>query len=269
MMDFVHIMFWPFLACLVLTGIHAYLGFHVIQRQVIFVDLALAQIAVLGSAVGMLTGFHFDSMANYWFSLLFALIGAGIFALTRFRHEKIPHEAIIGIVYVVAASLMVILLGYSGEGSEHIRQSLIGDVLLVSPSEVIKIAVVYAIVGIIHYVLREKFYLISQDHEQAFKQGVRVRLWDFVFYATFGFVVTSSVKIAGVLLVFSFLVIPSVCAMLMHSDSTRRLLFGWGIGFIGSVLGIVFSYLLDWPTGATIVCTFGLLLVMVGINRFR
>lgn len=265
--EFISIMFMPFLACLVLTGIHAYLGLHVIERQVIFVDLALAQIAVLGASFAILFGFEMDSIQGYFIALTFTLVGAAVFSLTRFKRQKIPHEAIIGIVYVVSAALMLIVLSFSGEGTEHIRQSLVGNILLVSPKEVLKIFMIYSIVGFIHYIFRKQFYLISESPSQAFENGMNVRGWDFLFYATFGLVVTSSVKIAGVLLVFSFLVIPAVCAMLLADNLKTRLILGWVIGTLGSIIGMAVSYFFDLPTGASVVCVFGLILGMVGIMK--
>lgn len=268
MMEFFQIMFLPFLACLILTGIHAYLGLHVIERQVIFVDLALAQIAVLGASIALIAGYGADTLQGYLFSLLFAVIGAAIFAMTRYKKQKVPQEAIIGIVYVVCAALMVIVLGYSGEGTEHIRQSLVGNILLVGPGELIKMLVIYSVVGMIHYIHRTKFFLISHDPQQAFREGINVRAWDFLFYVTFGFVVTSSVQIAGVLLVFSFLVIPAVAAMILTDDLKKRLYLGWIIGTAGSLLGMIVSYFLDLPSGASVVCTFGVLLLLLTIGKW-
>jgi zinc/manganese transport system permease protein len=259
----------PFLACLVLRGIHAYLGFHVIERQVIFVDLALAQIAVLGSSFALLLGYEMDSCQGYWLSLTYTTLGAAIFALTRFKKQKVPHEAIIGIIYVVSAALLLIVLSFSGEGTEHIRQSLVGNVLLVSPRQLLKIFVIYSLVGIVHFLFRKQFYLISKDPNQAFQNGLKVRGWDFIFYVTFGLVVTSSVEIAGVLLVFSFLVIPAVCAMILSDNLKTRLVLGWGIGTLGSIIGMAASYFFDLPTGASVVCVFGGMLLLLSFLRIR
>ncbi len=257
-----HIMAWPFLACLVLTGIHAYLGLHVIERQVIFVDLALAQIAVLGSAAAMLAGWSFGGAESYRLSLGFTLIGSAIFSFTRFKEQKIPQEAVIGIIYAVAASLLVMILSRAGEGDEHIREALVGNVLLVRPTEVLKIFLIYTGVGIFHFVFREKFLLISKNPVEAYARGWNVRLWDFFFYLSFGLVVTSSVRIAGVLLVFSLLVIPAVAAVLFAKTIRARLIFGWIIGIMGSVLGMILSYYGDFPTGASVVCALAGLLVL-------
>ncbi len=267
MIDFFQIMLMPLLACFVLTGIHAYLGLHVIQRQVIFVDLALAQIAVLGASIALVLGFGLDSLPGYLIALGFTLVGAGLFAMTRFKHQTVPQEAIIGIVYIVSSALMMIVLSFSGEGMEHIRQSLVGNVLLVSGAEVFQMFVIYVIVGALHYIFRKPFSLISASPKLAFRQGLNVRGWDFLFYATFGLVVTSSVKIAGVYLVFSFLVIPAVCAMILTDDLKSRLILGWIIGMIGSVLGMIVSYGLDLPTGPSVVCVFGVLLAGIALTR--
>lgn len=269
MNEFLQIMIWPFLACLVLTGIHAYLGLHVIERQVIFVDLALAQIAVLGASIALVFGHGLDSAASYWLSLSFTVIGAGLFSLTRFRRQRIPHEAIIGIVYVVCAALLLLVLNFSGEGTEQIRQSLVGNILLITPHELWKIFLIYSAVGFLHYAFRRPFLLISSDPAGAFRQGLNVRWWDFLFYATLGIVVTSSVKIAGVLLVFSFLVIPAVAAMLYAQSHRGRLIFGWMFGTVGSMAGIAVSYFFDWPTAASVVCVFAfLLLAAAGMRHF-
>lgn len=265
--EFAHIMLLPFGACLILAGIHAYLGLHVIEREVIFVDLALAQIAALGAGLGIMFGYDFHAPASYWLSLGFTVIGAAIFAATRFRKQRVPQEAIIGIVYVVAAALLVIVLSFSGEGDQHIRQVFIGNILLVSPQEIVKILIIYTLIGVFHFIFRRQFYLISQNPQKAFESGLRVRFWDFLFYVSFGIVVTSSVPVAGVLLVFSFLIVPAVCAMIFTDAMRKRLLLGWTFGFLGSVGGIIVSYVLDLPTGAAIVCIFGAMLLICVILK--
>lgn len=263
MVGFLHIMTLPFLACIVLTGMHAYLGLHVLERQVIFVDLSLAQIAALGASIALLFGYSMESMNSYWLSLGFTIIGAGIFAVTRFRKQRIPQEAIIGIVYIVSAALLIMILSRSGEGDEHIKQALVGNLLLVSLPETIKVFLIYSIIGLLHYILRKPILLISQKPEEAFKKGINVRFWDFLFYVSFGFVVSSSVRIVGVLLVFAFLVVPSTCAMLFATSVKERLMIGWGIGLLASILGMAVSYFWDFPTAASVVCVFGLLLVLL------
>lgn len=267
MNDFFLLMWKPFLACLVLTGIHTYLGVHVIERKVIFVDLALAQIAALGAVIAFLFGFDLHGGTTYWFSLAATFIGAVIFSITRMRKERIPQEAIIGIVYAVSAASAILILSQTAEGDEEIRHMLVGNILLVDFHQIVKMAVLYGIVGFFHWFFRKTFILISTRPEEAIKKGISIKWWDIIFYLTFGFVVTSSVQIAGVLLVFTFLIVPAVGAILFSDNLSKRLLLGWTIGTVVSVIGIALSYFFDLPTGATVVCTFGTLLFVLSLVR--
>ena len=267
MSEISQILLWPALACLVLTGIHAYLGLHVVERGVIFVDLSLAQVAALGTTIAFLCGADLHGPTSYWVSLGFTLLGAAIFALTRSQKSKVPQEAIIGIVYAVCAAAAVLVMDRLPEGAEHIKYILVGNLLAVTPHEVIKMAVLYSLIGLLHWFWRKPFLEISTHHDEAFSTGHNVQLWDFLFYGTFGFVVTSSVAIAGVLLVFSFLIVPSVTAMLFSDDIGTRLAIGWVMGTVVSLIGMYGSYKLDAPTGATVVCTFGLALLVLASLR--
>jgi zinc/manganese transport system permease protein len=253
----------PFVASLILTGIHAYLGVHVVERGVIFVDLALAQIAALGATVAIVVGMDPHGRGSYWISLGFTFLGAAIFAFARTRRGHIPQEAFIGIAYSVASAMAILLMSKATGETEHLKDMLVGNILAVSWPEVRKTAILYALVGIFHYVFRKKFLLISMNHEKAENLGISVRFWDFLFYASFGFVVTSSVAIAGVLLVFCYLIVPSVGAMLFADRIGPRLAIGWTMGTLVSALGCYLSVQLDTPTGATIVVTFGGVLVVM------
>jgi len=253
----------PFVASLILTGIHAYLGVHVVERGVIFVDLALAQIAALGATVAIVVGMDPHGRSSYWISLGFTFLGAAIFALARTRRGHIPQEAFIGIAYSVASAMAILLMSKATGETEHLKDMLVGNILAVSWPEVRKTAILYALVGIFHYVFRKKFLLISMNHEKTEGFGFSVRFWDFLFYASFGFVVTSSVAIAGVLLVFCYLIVPSVGAMLFADRIGPRLAIGWTMGTLVSALGCYLSVQLDTPTGATIVVTFGGVLVIM------
>jgi zinc/manganese transport system permease protein len=258
-----------FVASLILTGIHAYLGVHVVERGVIFVDLSLAQIAALGLTVAYLAGYDVHTSAPaYLFSLGFTFIGAAIFAFTRaHRKTRIPQEAIIGIVYAVSAAVAILVMSKATQETEHLKEMLVGNILSVSWNDVGKTAVLYALVGAFHFVFRKRFLLISMDQAEAERQGLDVRFWDLLFYMSFGFVVTSSVAIAGVLLVFCFLIVPSVAAMLFTERLGLRLAIGWGMGALVSAAGVALSFLLDLPTGATIVATFGAVLLLVAAYR--
>jgi zinc/manganese transport system permease protein len=260
----------PFVASLILTGIHAYLGVHVVERGVIFVDLSLAQIAALGATIALLLPISNGDPhggAVYWISLAFTFIGAAIFSTIRARKARIPQEAIIGICYAVASAAAILAMSKATSESEHLKDMLVGNILAVSWPEVLKTAVLYGAIGAFHYVFRRKFLAISMDHRRVETEGVSVRFWDFLFYASFGFVVTSSVSIAGVLLVFCYLIVPSVAAMLYAERIGRRLAIGWTMGTVVSALGVYLSLRLDLPTGATIVCTFGLVLVLMAAAR--
>jgi len=262
-MEMLQFLILPFLASLILTGIHAYLGVHVVERGVIFVDLALAQIAALGSTIAILVGMDPHGGGAYWLSLSFTFVGAAIFAFARTRRGHIPQEAFIGIAYAVASAAAILAMSKATGETEHLKDMLVGNILAVSKHDVIKTAMLYGVIGLFHYIFRRRFLLISTNPEQAEEQGLSVRFWDFLFYASFGFVVTSSVAIAGVLLVFCYLIVPSVGAMLFADKVGRRLAIGWTMGTIVSACGVYFSVFFDTPTGATIVCTFGAVLVLM------
>ncbi len=259
------VLFLPFLACLILTGIHVYLGIHVISRKVIFVDIALAQIAALGATVAFLLGYDPRSDGAYYISLGFAILAAVIFALTRARHERVPQEAIIGLTYATAAAAAILLADISPHGAEHLHDLLAGSIVWVTPRQIIKTAVLYALLGVFHFLFRKKFLLISMEPEAAFARGIRVRLWDFLFYLSFGVVITSSVQIAGVLLVFCYLVAPAVFAVMFFDGLKARLITGWTMATIVSAVGLFFSY--DRPSGPTIMVGFAIALALGGTIR--
>ncbi len=264
-MEILPFLLMPFLASLILTGIHAYLGVHVVERGVIFVDLALAQIAALGAVVAILLNLDPHGGGTYWISLAFTFLGAAVFALVRGRRVRIPQEAIIGISYAVASGAAVLAMSKATGETEHLKDMLVGNILAVSGPEVARTAALYAVIGAFHFIFRKKFLMISTDPKGAEAAGVSIRFWDFLFYASFGFVVTSSVAIAGVLLVFCYLIVPSVGAMLFADRIGPRLAIGWTMGTLVSALGVWLSVMLDLPTGATIVCTFGGVLVLMFI----
>ncbi len=260
----------PFAASLILTGIHAYLGLHVVERGVIFVDLSLAQIAALGATFAMLLPFSGGDPHHpgvYWYSLGFTFVGAAVFAVVQSHHARIPQEAIIGISYAVASAAAILAMSHSTAQGEHLKDMLVGNILAVSWADVRKTTLLYAAVGVFHWVYRRKFLAISLSARRAAEAGMAVRWWDFLFYASFGFVVTSSVSMAGVLLVFSYLIVPSVAAMMYATSVGGRLAIGWTMGTLVSMLGMYLSVVFDLPTGATIVCTFGLVLIVMGAVR--
>lgn len=256
------------LLCLILIGIHTYLGYHVVRRGVIFVDLALAQVAALGASVGVLVGWgSMFPVQNYVFSLGFTLLGAFLFVLFRSHHEKVPIEALIGITYAGAIALSLIILEHSATGTEEIKEMLAGSILTVSFKELLFVCILYTIIGVIHWVTRKQLIFVTENPSQARAQGMKIWLWDFIFYGTFGFVVTSSVRVAGVLLVFAFLIIPALAAMVAVNGTARRIMFGWIFGIAGCVAGLEASLRLDWSASPTIVAVFLVLLIMTWIIK--
>src|SRR5712691_7950119 len=272
-MELFSLWLWPLLALVLLPGILVYLGLHVVERGIIFVDLALAQVAALGVCVAIALGAHpGQGNLSYLLSLLFTLLGAALFSWTRFRHPRVPQESIIGIIYVVAAAATLVL-SHSAEGDEELKNLLVGNILLVGRGEILRTAALYAVIGLVHYLFREKLLMVTFHEKAAIEQKVRLRLWDFIFYGTFGVVVTSFVRIAGVYLVFSYLIVPAVCGALLSAHIRTRLVIGWVVAFVAGLAGLLLSgrlESLDLPTGPSIVCAFGvLLLICAGIARLR
>src|SRR3954468_7545777 len=230
---------WPaIVATLIIAGIHAYLGLHVVERGVIFVDLSLAQIASLGAAIAVWQGYDAHDPAIYWMSLGFTLIGAFIFAMVKGQEAKIPQEAIIGISYAVASAAVILTLSKATGEAEHLQNMLVGNILSVQWTEVLLTAGIYVAIGLFHFFFRKRFLEISMDAHAVAARGISVRFWDFLFYASFGLVVTRSVAIAGVLLVFCYLIVPSVGGMLFSSRIGPRLAIGWIMGVVVSMLGM-------------------------------
>jgi zinc/manganese transport system permease protein len=254
---------------LILVGIHGYLGIHIIARGVIFVDLALAQVAALGwAAAGLgLSDAISDWVgipapeAGYAVGLAATLIAAALFSISRTEHKYVPQEAIIGIVYVVASAGTILLAAQAPRGSEHVEELLSGSLLWVTWPEIFKTGIIYAVIGLAHWFLRDRFFTISLNPERATQRGWSVAGWDFLFYALFGVVVTSSVAIAGVLVVFSFLVIPAVIAFLFTVNRGPLLAIAWSTGTLATLIGLYASYATDFPTGPTVVCSFALTLL--------
>jgi zinc/manganese transport system permease protein len=239
----------PFVMCLILVGIHCYLGLHVLARGVIFVDLALAQVAALGTTVAYLWGHEHSGEASYMVSLGFTICAALFFSLANRFRSKVSQEAMIGIVYALGSAAVILLVDRMSHGAEHIKYAMVGQILWVTWSDVWATALIYSGVAFLHYLFRGPLLQASfgkRDHW----------FWDFLFYALFGVVITSSVHVAGVLLVFAFLIVPAVASTFFFSSISSRLLFGWGLGFALSVIGMGASYAWDLPAGAVIVVVF-------------
>ncbi len=261
------VMKWPLVACLLLPGILVYYGLHIIKREVIFVDLALAQVATLGTCVCLYLGHEADDPHNYFWSLGFTLAGALLFTFTRpHKHTRVPQEALIGIIYVVAAAAGILLLSKSPHGKEELQRTLVGDLLTVTPGQIWKTTVLYAAIALTHVLFRKQFIKLSFDHEHAAGGGLSVHFWDFLFYALFGLIVTSFVQVGGVLMVFSYLIVPAACGTYLVSSLPARLAVGWVVATLASMGGLYASFKLDVPTGAAIVCVLGAFLLVAGVG---
>ncbi|MDX2098225.1 MAG: iron chelate uptake ABC transporter family permease subunit [Leptolyngbyaceae cyanobacterium bins.59] len=257
MLDTLQLLTIPFLIALVLTGIHTYLGIHVLSRNIIFVDLALAQISALGATIAFMLGYLPQSLPTYAYSLAFTVLGAAVLSFSRNWTGRVSQETFIGVVYVVSAAAAFLLVDKSPQGAEHIKQILVGSILTTTEEDLLKVVLLYSAVGLFHWFARRQLLLISFEPEEAEKQGLPIWLWDFLFYASFGVVVTSSVSLAGVLLVFCFLIIPAAIGTLYSTSILPKLLIGWFAGLLASLVGLGASYQWDLPTGAAIVCAFG------------
>ena len=264
----IELMLPPFVACMVLVAIHSYLGLHVIAREVIFVDLSLAQMAALGTTTGILAGVAPDSWTAHLFALLFVVLGAAVFAASRTRTRgRVPQEAIIGIVYVVASAAAILVADKAPRGADVIKDILVGSILWVSWPTILKLAAAYVVLGALLFLGRRRFETISFEPQVAEQRGWRVRWWDFLFYSIFGVVITFSVPIGGVLMVFSFLVVPAVTAFLFTRRLGTLFVLSWATGTVASAAGLAVSYKYDLPTGPLVVCTFGLVLLLAAIIR--
>ena len=258
----------PFVACMILVTIHSYLGLHVISREVIFVDLSLAQMAALGTTSGLLLSIAPNTLQAQLLALAFTAAGAAIFAATRTKtHGRVPQEAIIGIVYVVASAAALLVADKAPRGADAIKDVLVGTILWVTWPAIGRLAVAYAVLGTILFVLRRRSETISFEPDAAIAKGWRLRWWDFWFYLLFGTVITFSVPLGGVLLVFSFLVVPAVTAFLFTSKPLALTVIAFTTGMVASAVGLWLSYKSDLPTGPTIVCSYGLVLLLAGIGR--
>jgi zinc/manganese transport system permease protein len=245
---------WPsFLVAVCLVGIHVYFGIQVLARNVIFVDLALAQIAALGATVAFMLGHPAQSLPTYGYSLSFTLVAALLLAFTRVWAKRVPQEALIGVIYVVAAAASILLIDRAPQGAEHLKQILTGNILTSGLNEIAVIVPLYLAVALVHFLLRSR---LTQSGSL---------FWEFLFYSTFGMVVTSSVALAGVLLVFSFLIIPAIVGVMFASSLSRQLAIGWAAGTLTSAVGLAASFILDLPTGAAMVCAFGAALALAGL----
>jgi zinc/manganese transport system permease protein len=257
MTDFITFMGAPIAACILLTLVYTYFGCHVLKREIIFIDLSLAQLAALGTTVAFVFHLELDSPGSLFFSLLFIIAGAAFFSSTRSLNANIPQEAVIGIVYVVGASVTLLLASQMPHGAEHLKTLMNGSVLWINWVEVKQIFVVILLVGIIHRLVGKKILEQSLTYKNSFEGNSQTWISDFLFYTTLGLVIVFSVRTAGIFLIFTLLIIPAACGALFSQSLVKQFITGSTLGILVSITGLSLSFHLDQPTGATLVCTFG------------
>jgi len=269
----------PLAACLVLLTLTSYFGVHVLKREIIFIDIALAQIAVLGSAVAIymehsfqmpevvIWNLNLSHVLAYAFSLLFCLGAAFVFTILKNPRIKTPIEAFIGIAYALATTAAVIILDKSAGADVHLHDMLTGVLLWTDWPQVLRLALVFAAIGAFHLVYHKKFTRLTACYQGLAEPIKKRKLWDFLFYATFGIMIIESVRIAGVLTVFAFLILPASVSALFATRWRNRILIGLLSGLIASVLGLHFSLTLDLTASPLIILFLGLILLLAIVFR--
>jgi zinc/manganese transport system permease protein len=254
----------PLAAAVVFTGIHTWFGLQVLRRNVVFADLALAQVSALGATVAVVAGHSVSSAAGYGYTLVFTAVGALLLTASRALLRNVRQEAFIGVLYVVATAATILVVDRSPQGAEHVKKMLVGGILSVTPEEVLRFIILYGAIGAFHWLVRRPLLAAADDSSAG---SGKVAVWDLVFYLSFGLVVTSSVGTAGVLLVFCFLIVPALVGSLFSSRIGTALVIGWTAGAIASAAGILGSFLIDAPTGAVTVVAFAAVLLAAGAIR--
>ena len=268
MLEIIGIQGLPFLACLVMLAILGYIGIHVLKREIIFVDIALAQIAAVGAiAAHVIFHLHGHSLYAHALAMASTFIAAAFFAIVRRRVVQIPLEAVIGVSYAVSAAAALFLVGVAPGGHVHIQEMLAGSILWATWSEIVWSACVFAAVGLCFFLFRKPFRMISDNYEDAVAGGYNTLGWDFLFYALVGVVITMAVRIAGVVVVFTFLIMPATLSAVFASGWTGRLLVAWGTGAVSSALGLLFADRYDFSVGPSIALFLGVALIVVSLLR--
>lgn len=267
MSDALDLLLLPFAAAVIFVLIHAYLGVHVLRRRIVFADLALAQLSALGATVAFANGYPPASAAGFAYALVFTAIGAALLTLLRRLAHLVSQEALIGVLYVAATAATILVVDRSPQGAEHVKKILVGSILAVGPAQLASFAGLYAAIGLLHWLLRRPLLAVSSEPSATGRSPLATALWDLVFFLSFGIVVTSSVTTAGVLLVFSLLIVPAVIGFLFSRDVRSVLCIAWGAGIVASTAGLAASYLLDLPTGAAMVSACAVCLVLAGLAK--
>lgn len=267
MSDALALLALPFAASIVFVLMHAYLGVHVLRRRIVFADLALAQLSALGATVAFANGYPATSAAGFGYALLFTAIGAALLTLTRGLARFVSQEAFVGIVYVVATAATILVVDRSPQGAEHVKKILVGSILTVDAVDVAKFTALYAAIGLLHWLARRPLIALSNEAPLGSRTQLAVWAWDFVFFLSFAIVVTSSVATAGVLLVFSLLIVPAVIGSIFSGKLTAVLAIAWCVGIAACAAGLAGSYAFDLPTGAAMVIALAGVLLLAALGK--
>ncbi|MCK5850224.1 MAG: metal ABC transporter permease [Kiritimatiellae bacterium] len=260
---------FPFLACLLMTGILGYMGLHVLKREIVFIDIAVAQVSAFGAITAhMFFHAHGDSLVATVCALGSTLVAALFFAIVRRRMPVLPIEATIGIVYALAAAGALFMIGKSTGGHTHIMRMLTGSLLWVNLRDIGWAALAFGLVGMCFRLFRKPLQQISDNYDNASIDGLNVVAWDFFFYALCGVVITMAVRLAGVVVVFCFLIIPATISALFSSKWGTRLLITWIAGVLGSIAGLIFCWLMDFSAGVSVALFLGVLLILLSVAKW-
>jgi len=257
----------PITASLLLAGILGYFGTHILSRGIIFIDIAVAQIAALGTMIGLLLGFAEESGQVQLLSYLFTLVVIGSFSFLNTKNLFIPPEAVIGIIYCIGLALALLLAEYIPGGSAYITKSITGNILWVTWDKVLNCAMLFSVIGLIHIILGNKFIAISDPETRFAIPGKKTKLLDLVFYLTFGIVVVKTVLVGGIFLVFTLLIAPSAAASMLFNSWKNKIIWSWIFGGIGTLTGILISYYMNISNGPAIVCLLGLFVFVLAFTK--
>lgn len=257
----------PITVCILLAGILSYFGNHILSRGIIFIDIALAQIAALGTMIGLLLGFAEESLSVQIISYAFTIVIIALFALTKFKKQLIPQEAIIGIIYCLGLGLAMLLAERIPGGSNFITKTITGNVLWVTWEKVLSCFILFAIIAVIHLFFQKFFIRISGPNDGLPFSPAKTRLFELLFYITFGIVIVKAVPVGGVFLVFTLLIAPTATATLFTQKWRSRFIWSWIIGILGSFSGIYISYRLNISNGPAIVCLLGIFAFLLAFSK--
>jgi len=265
MSQLVHILGLPFLMCLIIGAILGYFGIHVLKREVIFIDIAVAQVAAVGSLAAHLAfEAEENTLISHLFSLACVLLIAAFYAIARRKVIQISIEAVIGISYAITAAGAMFLIGIA-PGHAHAEEMLAGNLLWVTWDHIKLCLVVFTLVAFCLYIFRKPLLTISQDYEGAIAQGLQVVRWDFVFYALLGVVITVAVRVTGVVTVFSFLIIPATISALFSAHWGLRMFIALAAATVASLGGLLFAYFFDFSIGPAVALFLGAVLVVAAL----